>query len=160
MKNSLVYKIALLGSLVAAQGVNAKTTGTWGAWGTKANLEDNFIATETLQEAEFHQTQMITPTLSQGFSAAGTQLEGTPFQGLDTGDGIPTDLAGLAAGGTQLEGTPFEGMDTDTSGLIPVDLPSSLAAGGTQLEGTLFEGTDTDPIELNEDGIPIDLGGE
>lgn len=129
MKKSLMYKIALLGSLVVAQGVNAETTDTWGAWGTKANLEDKFFAAETLQEADFHQTQMSTPTLSQGFSAAGTQLAGTPFEGMDTGnidfneDGIPTDLSdSLAAGGTQLEGTPEGDLDTAPENGIPLDL--------------------------------------
>jgi len=114
--------IALASSLLLSLPALADTTPSpWGEWNLQRSNQDAFFTAQTFSEAELIQSELSTvETFDQG-NIMGTQLAGTPYNGLDT-DQIELNEQG-----------------------IPVDLLDQPMP------------VDVGVIELNEDGIPFDL---
>lgn len=118
--------LSWLASLWLAASLTAQAE-QWGDWSSDADL-----SAPSVNDAELLQTELDVSN-SADF-AAGTQLAGTPFTGLDT-DPVATPLP--ASGDEVTVDIPHD-FAIDPDDAIPVD------------SGT---------IELNEDGIPVDLAG-
>jgi hypothetical protein len=126
MKPSITL-MAIAFATAAAASAHAEQ---WGAWNSTTDM-----ATPALEEAELVSVE-LEAQLNQSDLAAGTQLAGTPFTGLDTD---PSD-APLPPNGDD----PVIDMPQD----FPVD-PDDV--GGDPMP------IDVGTIVLNEDGIPVEL---
>lgn len=86
---------------VSAQAENSSNN--WGDWDSKQKHDDVFFAVQSIPEAELLETEESFAPIDGGFSLFGTQLEGTPYQGLDTDpieldeNGVPIELSGAGA---------------------------------------------------------------
>lgn len=86
---------------VSAQAENGSNN--WGDWDSKQKHDDVFFVVQTIPEAELLESEGSFSPIDGGFSLFGTQLEGTPYQGLDTApieldeNGVPVELSGAGA---------------------------------------------------------------
>ncbi|ASP38573.1 hypothetical protein CHH28_07745 [Bacterioplanes sanyensis] len=115
-----------LASLWLAAAITAQAE-QWGEWSSSHDLSAPGVS-----DAELMQTDIAMP--SGADLAAGTQLAGTPFLGLDTDPGA----APLPPSGDDISVDVPQDFAVDPDNAFPIDV------------GT---------IELNEDGIPVDLAG-
>ncbi len=117
-----LHKIALTltSSLLLSVPAFADTS-QWGEWDLKQNNQDTFFSSQTFSEADLILPEVAAIETFDSTSMMGTQLAGTPYQGLDTDpielneQGIPLDLLKVP---TPISGDELELIASET----PFDL--------------------------------------